>query len=215
MKTLLIAITMFVSASAMAQITRQGTVEFNKQQVPCYIIDLPYNTSVAQDAIRERFKKMGVSGKEKKGFWEYRNVTIPEISSSPIDAFIKVERPSRKEKESSIVYMIVNPVGLTATAAGSTTVANFAAGSDSFLTGLAATTLDYSLELDIQKQDDEVKKAEKKYNNLVEDGEDMQKKLKKLQEDIVENTKRQQQQTAEVQKQKEALIQMQARRRKE
>ncbi|MES2773563.1 MAG: hypothetical protein V4722_05240 [Bacteroidota bacterium] len=214
MKKLLFAVFLFAALQITAQTTRQGTVEYNSQLVPCYIIDLPYSTSVTEDAIAERFKKMGVKGKAKKGFTEYRNVVIPEISSSPIDAMMKVDRTSRKDKDASTVYLVVNPVGLTATTAGSTSVADFATGSTTFLNSLATTSLDYSLELDITNQDNEVKKAEKKFKNLVDDGEDMQKKLKKLQEDIVENTKKQQEQTAEVQKQKEALIQMMSRRRK-
>ncbi len=214
MKKLLLAVVVFISIQAMAQ-SRQGTVEYDKTIVPCYIMDLPFAPGVAEDAIKERFKKMGLPSKEKKGFLEYRNVVIPEISGTPIDALIKVERKSRKEKDASTVYMIVNPIGVTTDATSSGTVAGIAAGTDVFLNSLKGNTEDLSLELEIKKQDDEVKRAEKKYKNMVDDGEDMQKKLKKLQEDIVENTKRQQDQTAEVQKQKEALIQMLARRRKQ
>ncbi len=213
MKKLLLAVLVFISSNAMAQ-SRQGTVEYDKMLVPCFIMDLPFTTGVAEDAIKERFKKMGLSSKEKKGFLEYRNVLIPEISGNPIDALIKVERKSRKEKDASTVFMIVNPIGVSTNTTTSGTVAGIAAGTDVFLTSLKNNTEDLSLELEIKKQDEEVKKAEKKYKNLVEDGDDMQKKLKKLQEDIVENTKKQQEQTTEVQKQKEALIQMMGRRRK-
>jgi len=213
MKKTLIAFLLLCSVQLFSQ-SRQGTVEYDKTQVPCYIIDLPYSTSVAEDAIKDRFKKMGVNGKEKKGFMEFRNVIIPEISSNPVDALIKIERPSRKEKDQSVLYMIVNPVGLTNTTSN-TPVQDFATGSNTFLVSLAGNTQDYSLELEIKNQDDEVKKAEKKYKNLVDDADDMQKKLKKLQDDIADNIKKQQQQSAEVQKQKDALVQMMGRRRKQ
>ncbi len=212
MKKLVLAVVVFISVQAMAQ-SRQGTVEYDKTVVPCYIMDLPFAPGVAEDAIKERFKKMGLPSKEKKGFLEYRNVVIPEISATPIDAMIKVDKKSRKEKDASTVYMIVNPVGVSSNTTTTGTVADIGAGTDVFLNSLKTNTEDLSLELEIKKQDDEVKKAEKKYKNLVEDGDDMQKKLKKLQDDIVENTKKQQDQTAEVQKQKEALIQMMSRRR--
>jgi Skp family chaperone for outer membrane proteins len=214
MKKLFLAVVVFISAQAMAQ-SRQGTVEYDKTVVPCYIMDLPFAPGVAEDAIKERFKKMGLPSKEKKGFLEYRNVVIPEISATPIDALIKIDKKSRKEKDASTVYMIVNPIGVTTDATNNSNIVGIAAGTDVFLNSLKGNTEDLSLELEIKKQDDEVKKSEKKYKNLVEDGDDMQKKLKKLQEDIVENTKKQQEQTAEVQKQKEALIQMMGRRRKQ
>ncbi|MEO7312007.1 MAG: hypothetical protein ABIX01_16510 [Chitinophagaceae bacterium] len=214
MKKLLFAI-LILSASQVKAQAYQGTVEYDKMQVPCYIIELPYGPDVTEDAIKERFKTMGISSKQKKGFYEYRNVVIPEISGSPIDALIKVEKKSRKEKDASVVYMIVSPVGVTANSTTPMSVADMSAGASNFLNSLVSNTQDYSLEMEIKNQEDEVKKAEKKYKNLVDDGDDMQKKLKKLQEDIVDNTKKQQEQTAEAQKQRDALAQMMARRTKQ
>ena len=212
MKKILIVALVFIGSKLMAQ-SRVGTVEYDRQQVASYIIDLPYSTEIVKEAINNRFKNMGVKGKDKKGFLEYRNVIIPEISSSPIDALIKVERPNRREKNASVVYMIVNPAGEPAIAGRSTDT--YSSGSHNFLNGLTVQTQDHSLELDIKNQEDEVKKAEKKFNNLVDDGNDMVKKLKRLQEDIEENKKNQALQTSEIQKQRDALVLMQSRRRKQ
>jgi len=212
MKKFLFVAFLFVGSHLMAQ-SRQGTVEYNKTQVPCYIMDLPYATDVSEDAIKERFKKMGVSSKNNKGFMEFRNVVIPEISSSPVDALVKVDRPSRKDKNASTVYMIVNPIGLTPNAVAGSSVNDFASGANTFLTSLSTNTQDYSLELEIKKQEEEVKKADKKNNSLIDDGNDMQKKLKKLQDDIEDNKKKQAEQVIELQKQRDALTQMVGRRR--
>jgi hypothetical protein len=211
MKNLLVALLLLSTTTLMAQ-GRMGTVVYDKATMPCYIIDLPFNNTTTEDAIKERFKKLGGNLKERKGFLEYRNVIIPEISPNPVDALIKVDRPSKKEKDASVIYMIVNPVGLS-TVVNETAAANFASGSTYFMSTLKTNTEDYSLELEIKAQEEEQKKADKKYNNLVDDGADLQKKLKKLQDDIAENTKQQNEQRAEVQKQKEKLAQVVARRR--
>ncbi len=192
---------------------RQGTVEYNKQQVPAYIIPMSYSKSVTEDAIKERMKAMGLKGSDKKGFMEYNNVVLPEVSASPVDAKIRVEKGG--SDNTSMVYMIVNPAGSSNTQAiaGTATTTDYSSGASTFLSNLTTTTGDYSLEQDIKKQEDEVKKSEKKQNTLVDDGNDMQKKLQRLQNDIEENRKKQAEQVTEVQKQRDALTMLQAKRR--
>ena len=204
---------LFFCIAAMAQ-PRQGTVEYDKQQVPCYISDFPYSQSTTEDAIKNRFKSMGVKSNDRKGFIEYNNVVLPEIGPNPVDTKFKIEK-RKGDKNASTVYMIVNPIGLSSTqaVAGSGSVQDFSTGSTNFLNSLTNTTGDYSLEQEIKNQEDEVKKAEKKSGNLVDDGNDMQKRLQKLQNDIEENRKKQTEQVAEVQRQRDILAQMQARRR--
>lgn len=202
----------FLLLTAGAQ-ARQGTVEYNKQQVPCYIIPMAYSKSTTEDAIKDRMKAMGLKGDSRKGFMEYNNVVLPEVSPSPVDAKIKVEKGG--SDNTSMVYMIVNPAGSSNTQAiaGTATTTDYSSGASTFLSNLGTTTGDYSLEQDIKKQEEEVKKADKKQNNLVDDGNDMQKKLEKLQNYIEENKKHQADQVTEVQKQRDALTQLQAKRR--
>lgn len=204
---------LFFCIATIAQ-PRQGTVEYDKQQVPCYISDFSYDKSTTEDAINNRFKSIGVKGNNRKGFTEYNNVVLPEIGPNPVDAKFKVEK-RKGDKNASTVYMIVNPVGLSSTqaVAGSGNVQDFSTGSTNFLNSLNTTTGDYSLEQQIKNQEDEVKKAEKKSANLVDDGNDMQKRLQKLQNDIEDNRKKQADQVAEVQRQRDVLTQMQTRRR--
>lgn len=206
MKKIVFGLLVLLSLKGFAQ-SRQGSVEYNKQITPCYIYDFNFSKDIAEDAIKDRFKKMGVNGSSHKDFMEYRNVIIPEISSTPVDALIKI---SKKDKNSSTAYMIVNrPAGTAATDEPGA----LAEGSISFLNSLNTNTTDYSLELDIAKQQDAVKSAQKKYNNAVEDGNSLQKKLKNIQDDIAENAKKQAAQSEELKKQQGIYDQMVGRRR--
>ena len=63
----------------------------------------------------------------------------------------------------------------------------------------------YDLEQQIANQENEIKKAEKKSNNLIDEGNDLQKRLKKINEDIQTNIKDQADQVKEVERQKQAL----------
>ncbi len=206
MRKVIFSLLVLFSVKCFAQ-SRQGTVEYDKQVVPCYIYDLNFSKDITEDAIKDKFKKMGVNGSSHKDFMEYRNVVIPEISNTPVDALIKV---TKKDKNSSTAYMIVSrPAGTAATDAPG----SLAEGSISFLNSLNTNTTDYSLELDIAKQQDALKSAQKKYNNSVDDGNSLQKKLKNIQDDIADNAKKQATQSEEVKKQQAILDQMVARRR--
>ena len=55
-----------------------------------------------------------------------------------------------------------------------------AVGAFGLLSSLQTNTEDHGLDLELKKQDDEVKKAEKEYNNLVKDGEDLKIKQRKF-----------------------------------
>lgn len=205
MKKLVFGVLILLSMKSFAQ-PRQGTVEYDKQQVPCFIYDVNFSKDVTEDAVKDRFKKMGVNGTEHKGFVEYRNVIIPEISNTPVDALIKV---AKKDKSSSTAYMIVSrPVG-----SANNDNQSLANGSITFLSSLNTNTTDYSLELDIKKQQDALKSATKKATNLSDDANSLQKKLKNVQDDIAENARKQAAQTEEVKKQQDIFNQMVARRR--
>jgi hypothetical protein len=71
----------------------------------------------------------------------------------------------------------------------------------------------YSLELDITAQEDAVKKADKKYNSLIDDGLDLEKRKRKIEQDIEENKVNQQKQKDEAEKQRQMLLTLKAKRK--
>jgi hypothetical protein len=195
----------------------EGTIMYDKTQVPCYNIEIPFSEVVAEEAIKKRFKQMGAGTKERKGFMEFKNVSIAEIKNgSLVDAYIRVDRKSKKEKESSIVSLIITDPGVLPGGANDQEKNNSGAsatGAYSLLSSLNENSADHALELDIKKQEDVVRKSDKQYNNLVKDGEDLQSKLKRTQNDIEANKADQVKQAEELKKQKEILLQIQARRK--
>ena len=198
----------------------ESTITYDKQQVPGYTIEAPFSPGLVEDAMKERFKKMGVKGKENKGFWEYKNVVVPEIRQDHVDAYIKIDRKSKKQKDISVVSLILTEPGIepgapdsVVTAARGAKPAIEAVGAFGLLTSLNSHTEAHSTELDIKTLEDEVKKAEKKNNDLVKDGEDLERKLKNIQDDISDNKSKQAKQAAALNKQKELLLQAQANRK--
>lgn len=208
----ILVLLLLVSTKILAQVTPvEGTVEYDKVMVPCYNIEVPVSEDVATEAIKNRFKKMGSSSKERKGFLEFKNVSIPEVKTGLVDAYIKIDRKSKKEKTSTISLIITEP-GVAPAPASTEKVATIAGiGALGLLTSLSENSAAHGLNLEIQDQEDKVKKAEKEYKDAVSDGENLQDKLKKVQNDIEANRNKQQKQAQEITKQKELLLQVQAR----
>ncbi len=174
------------------------------------IIEFPYAPSVVEDAIIEKMEKMGYKKKESKGFLVYKGAIISAISSEPADYMIKVERKSRKEKDESVVYLLMNR-GEENIMTRSDAFVN--SNMKTFMNGMSPEVEAFNLEKEIQEQEALVIKAEKKFKDLKDDQETMEKKIKKLQEDLKTNDKDQQNQQKEIDNQKQILDAMKAKRK--
>ncbi|NJO25637.1 MAG: hypothetical protein HC867_07580 [Bacteroidia bacterium] len=150
----------------------EGTVEFQKTKQPATIIEFPFSPSVTEEAIKNHFSGMGIKVKEYKGFMLAKGVKLSSSDADFKDIYYKVERKSRKERDISLVYVITaNPeenIGTKTSAGGGTALFTIAAGAAGFVEGLGPHVNAYNHELKIQEQEEGVKKAERKYKNLVE-----------------------------------------------
>ena len=213
MKKILLVLTLSVFIKyASAQEIVEGKVDYQKKEQAALMVELPYPPGVVEDAIKDYLNKRGLKSNQSKGYNLFKGTRLDSLSGMDHDLYFKVERKSRKEKDASVVYMFVtrpneNPTErLTGETSG-------LSSARSFLSGLIPTVDAHNLEVEIGGQENEIKKAEKKYENLVDDGNDMQKRLKKLQDNIEENKKAQERQKQEIEKQKGILENMRGKRK--
>ncbi len=191
----------FIAAAGKAQ-SYEGTVDYQKKSEKAIIIEFPYPPSVVEDAIIEKMEKLGFKKKESKGFLVYKNVALTDISAEPADYMIKVERKSKKEKDESIVYLLISRNDENIIARSDALINS---NTKTFLNNLSPDIEAYNLEVQIKDQQNTVEKAEKKLKNLQDDKESMEKKIKKLQDDLQENAKDQADQQKDIEKQKQIL----------
>lgn len=187
----------------------EGTVDYQKKDEKALIIEFPYPASVVEDAIVDKLEKMGFKKKESKGFLVYKNIVLSDISSEPADYMIRIDKKSRKEKDASIVYLMVSRNDQNI----STSDESINGNSKTFLNNLSPGVEAFNLETQIQDQDAVVTKAQKKLKDLQDDQGDMQKKIRKLQDDLQQNAKDQDTQQKEIDKQKQVLEAMKAKRK--
>lgn len=203
------------SPAPVASEVKNSTIEFNGGKYNGYIIEYNASPGIVEEVVKEKFKLEGVKPKEMRDFMVYRSIRIPSIDLvNPLDAFIKVERKSRKEKEQSVVYFIVTPQGaipdekVKADAAAQVNgIAEVTSGS-SFLGVLTSDVAKAVYDQDLLNQMATLKKEEKKLSDLVEDQLNLEKKLKKLQSDLEYNKKAQERQAAEIEKSKLKLSEL-------
>jgi hypothetical protein len=159
----------------------QGTIEYDKKKQDAFLIDYSYPAEAAENAIVQKFGKLGYKPKEEKGilnrdkgFKIFKNAFISEISDGSMDYFVKVERKSRKQSDECVLYLIVlkNDVNVR-----SMDDHNISERVRSFLDNMAPEVEAANLEIQIKDQEDVVAKAEKKLSSLKSDHDSLEKKI--------------------------------------
>jgi hypothetical protein len=185
--------------------TTESSIEYHKGDKVAAVIELPYPPDVVEEAIKDFLAKKGVKDSKYKGFSIFRSTRMYDSDLNVHDLHFKVERKSRKEKDVSVVYLLVGRPGENV---GLRTKDDRYKVDDGkgFLSNMAPSIEAYNLEVEIKNQDEVLKKAEKKMKNLQDEQKELQEKLEK-------NKKEQEKQTAELTKQKTTLEAMQGRRK--
>jgi hypothetical protein len=187
--------------------SHEGTVQYQKQLQPAAIIELPYPPSVVNAAMDDYLSKKGKSrGNDVKGFNTFRNMQPLQNDSVNADLYFKTERKSRKEKEVTVISLLVLP-NEQQTNAGNLHYLDMNDAKD-YLNGLAIAIDAYNLELTIKDQNDAVIKAEAKYKSLTNEGEDLENKKTVIEKKIADNKNDQQKQLKEIENQKQKLTQL-------
>ncbi len=187
---------------SMAQ-TQMVTVDYQKSAREGLVNEIGYADKTVIGAIEERMMNLGVKGKSSKGFIVYKGVVLPELGGAAYDLYFSVDRKSRKEKETTAITMLISK--------GDEKF--ITASSDPDLIAKAKTYLDnlwdgvgvYDLEQQIAGQENLVKKNEKKMNSLIDEASELEKKKKKIEKDIAENSKDQSSQQEEIENQRKIL----------
>ena len=192
------------------QAAYEDKVDYQKKTQDAFAVEFPYPPSVVEDALVEKLEKMGYKTKESKGFRNYKGAIIKSITAESMDYIFRVEKKSRKEKDETVVYMMVMKGDANMFPLIGDDVKSQA---KAFLNDMAPYMEAYNLEVEIKDQQDVVDKAEKKLKKLQDDGDDLQKKLKKVQNDITDNQKDQDTQAKEIENQKQVLEAMKGKRK--
>ncbi len=166
----------------------ETNITYDKKKQRAIAIDYAYPQEAVQNAITTRIQKEGHNMKAEKGLFNkdkgfivVKDAFVTEISEERLDYILKVDRKSRKDKDESTLYLVVNKNGEDLI---NTMSAEEIRRIKSFMVDLAPDIEEANLELQIKAQDDAVVKAEKKYKDLQNEKASLEKKLQKNLEEI-------------------------------
>jgi hypothetical protein len=213
---LLVALFLF-PITAVAQEAHQGQVEYEKEKQEAFIMHYAYPPEAVENAILQKLENMGYKGKiekgmfnKDKGFRVFKGAYITDISDHSMDYILKIEPKSRKDKDETTVYLIIQKDGRNAIKSFSE-LENHRA--KTFLNDLLPDVQFSHLDLQIRDQEAAVAKSEKKLKSLQDDQKNLEDKIKKLEKDLVENEEQQMSTLKDIEKQREALEMLKGRRR--
>jgi hypothetical protein len=183
--------------------SRTETVKYQKIDRQAVVNEIPFAEKTVRDAIDNKMGQLGYKGKESKGFIVYKGVKLAELGKDAYDLYFMADKKSRKDKENAILTLMISK-GFDTFAADSTD-APLMSNAKEYLNNIKAMISAYDLDQQIIAQEDAVKKVDKKYNNLVDDGQSLEKKKKSIEKDIEDNKKDQASQQTELEKQRQIL----------
>ncbi len=162
-----------------------GTVKYQKTEQPATVFEFPYPASQTEDGLMEFFKTQGSKPKESKGFFFVSGVKISKDDSKFHDIYYKVEKDG---KEASKLYAIVTDIGENPLTRSSSHNAIVAAGAGAGIVAAVGPALDdHDYKVQLAKQEEEIRKAEKKMTSLIEDSKQLEKKRANIEKEIEVN----------------------------
>lgn len=191
-----------LAAVLKAQVT-EGTAVFNRVEQPAVIAEFNYSPEVVEAVLMDDMKYRGFGkGSETKGFHKFEGILFPYLSGDKIDLYFKVSEKNKEKGKSVVSVLVSKGSDMFISSAYEPAIMD---STKSYLKGFTEAFDQKKLDFDIQDQLEVVTKAEKKYQNLVGDGESMVTKLKNLEADIEKNKQEQAKQKAALDKEKQLL----------
>ncbi len=212
MKRIFIFLILLISASYSYSQAYEAKLEVQRKNHVAAVMEVPYPPDQVEDAIKDYMAKKGFKVNSSKGIYSFKGVKLNPNNTENNDLHFKVERKSRKEKEVSLIHLVISKENETLAQRIPDDRAGIEDGK-SFLNAMTPQMEAYSLEVEITEQDKTVKKAEKKLENLGDDQQDLEKRIKNLEEKLEQNKKDQDSQKGEITKQKNILEALKSKRK--
>ena len=176
----------------------EAKIDYNKISQAAIVGEYKYPEATVEKTLTDKLERMGYKVKSSKGYLIVSNAVISSISSKPMEYAFKIERKSKKEKDITVVSLVMNDNNVNAT------VDNVSNGK-SFLNDLSPAIDAVNTDNMVNDQYEAVVKSQKKLKNLQDDQNSMEKKVRNLQDDLRKNAKEQDDMQKEIKNQQEVL----------
>ncbi len=204
-KIILVVVCFIIAQFSMAQ-AYDGSVDYLKKSQAAVIAEYKYPQETVEKTLKDKLERLGLKVKSSKGFLIAYNAVISSVSSNQMEYAFQVDRKSKREKETTVISMVMNVNDVNATA-------DNASKAKDFLNELAPAIDALNIDNMVADQTTVLEKAQKKNKNLQEDIESLEKKIRNYQDDLAKTKRQQEDQVKEVQRQQEILDTIKAKRK--
>ena len=177
-----------------------------RRKATMLFINYNFPPEAVENALMGKLTRMGYKGREEKGMFNkdkgfnvYKETTLTDISPGKYDYVVNIERKSKKESDETVVHLLIFNNDVNALPLLSKEETRKA---KSFLEDLTPEVEEAHIDILIATPLGVITNAEKKMKQLQTDSVELQKKIVKLQEEMLINSKAQEAQVAEIANQK-------------
>jgi chromosome segregation ATPase len=183
----LLVLTVVFSSAVFAQPQAYDSrIEYQKTQQQVAVIELPYKQDVVEDAVKDYMLKKGLKSSSSKGFDVYRSTKLDDADNDLSDLYFKIDK-KKKDKDYTVISLLpvkANADILTRPVTDSTGQMDKA---KAFLNNIVPYVDAHNTDVEIDKQQDVMKKVQKKLNGYIGDSTDLEKKIRNLHSDEDQN----------------------------
>lgn len=175
---------LLMGAAAFAQTDPiEGTIEYQKGVKRAAVIELPFTPDIVEGALKQHLAKSGVKEERLKGMQVFKNARLTPTDGEAADLYFKVEKKSRRDDNTSVVYLIMgrpNENVALRTADDAYRIQDAKA----FLGTFRPQAESFELERNITRNEDNIKKSEKRMNDLQDDRKKLEKKIQEQEQEM-------------------------------
>ena len=164
-----------------------GQIEYKKTQAPAATIRLPYSAGSVEDGLNEYMTTKGFKKSSVSGLTVFRGVPLDASDTDGSDLYFSTAAAGRKEKDMTLLNLLAVKKSqdlLVRTQGDSDRIEK----ARLFLDSLATFMDVYNTRLQVNNWQKGLNKAQQKMNGLINDSTDLDKKLRRLQSDLTQNT---------------------------
>ena len=206
MKKFILFITLIAQVYFCAAQAFDGTADYNKSSQAAILVEYKYPVEIVEKSLKDKLERLGLKMKTNKGYLIAYNATIAKISANQMDYAFMVDRKSKREKETTVLTLVINLNNVN-------TVSENSRMAKDFLNELQPAIDALQIETMVADQTTLLEKAQKKNKNLQDDIVNTEKKIRNLQDDLAKINREQQEQDKEVKRQQEILETIKAKRK--
>ena len=190
----------------------ETSVEINKSFQSAVCIDLPYAVKDVEAALEKRFSTSGLKGKSSKGFIEYKGVKFSKFSKETVNIYTKVDKNKSNKSESKVYILVSKQDGQFCSSA---TCEKLIENVKEFEDSLEPYVEFHVTGVTLEKNTEELKKAEKELRNLHDDSVSLEKDKEKILKKIDENILKIQNKEREIEMKQQIVLEVQLQKSKQ